>query len=147
MHVSAVPVSLKTFRVKSSPLIEIWVLRVWEANPQRGQERLEWFLITNHEVKTFDDVWQVVEWYEARWVIEEYHKCLKTGMQIESYQFTHTDRIEPAIALTSVMAITRLNLRDDSRDEATKNRPATEYLDIEYIEILSMWCHGRVKLD
>lgn len=147
MHVSATPVSLKASRAKSSPLIEIWVLRVWEANPPRGQERLEWFLMTNHEIKTFDDAWQVVEWYEARWVIEEYHKCLKTGMQIEGYQFTDTDRLEPAIALTSVTAITLLNLRDDSRDEATKDRQATEYLDVEYIEILSMWRHGKVRLD
>ena len=147
MHVSATPVSLKASSAKSSPLIEIWVLRVWEVNPPRGQERLEWFLITNHEVKTFDDAWQVVEWYEARWVIEEYHKCLKTGMQIEGYQFTDTDRLEPAIALTSVTAITLLNMRDDSRDEVTQDRPATEYLDTEYITILSMWRHGKVKLD
>lgn len=147
MHVSATPVSLKASRAKSSALIEIWVLRVWEANPPRSQERLEWFLMTNHEIKTFDDAWQVVEWYEARWVIEEYHKCLKTGMQIEGYQFTHTDRLEPAIALTSVTAITLLNLRDDSRDEETKDRRATEYLDVEYIQILSMWRHGKVRLD
>lgn len=147
IHVSAVPVSLKASKAKTSPLIEIWVLRVWEPNPPRGQEGLEWFLMTNHEVKTFEDAWEVVQWYEARWVIEEYHKCLKTGMQIEDYQFTETSRLEPAIALTSVTAITLLNLRDDSRDEATQDRLATEYLDTEYIEILSMWRHGKVKLD
>lgn len=147
MQVSAAPVSLKATSAKSSPLIEIWAVRVWESNPPRGQERLEWFLLTNHEVKNFDDAWQIVEWYEARWVIEEYHKCLKTGMQIEGYQFTDTTRLEPAIALTSVTAITLLNLRDDSRDEKTKDRPAVEYLDRQYIEILSMWRHGKVRLD
>ena len=83
MQVSAATVSLKTSKAKSALTIDIWVVRVWEANPPRGQERLEWFLITNHEVKTFEDAWQVVEWYEARWVIEEYHKCLKTGMKIK----------------------------------------------------------------
>lgn len=145
MQVSAAPVSLKTSTTKSAPVVDIWVVRVWESNPPRGQERLEWFLITNHSVATFEDAWQVVGWYETRWVIEEYHKCLKTGMKIESYQFTDTDRLEPAIALTSVTAITLLNLRDDSRDETTKDRPAIEYLDQEYIEILSMWRHGKVK--
>jgi len=147
MQVSAVPVSLKTSKAKSAPTIDIWVVRVWESNPPCGQERLEWFLITNHDVTTFEDAWQVVGWYETRWVIEEYHKCLKTGMKIESYQFTDTDRLEPAIALTSVTAITLLNLRDDSRDEITKDRPASEYLDQEYIEILSMWRHGKVRTD
>ncbi|MFT5301287.1 MAG: hypothetical protein ACI814_002090 [Mariniblastus sp.] len=147
MAASAAAVSLKTSKAKSAPVIEIWVIRVWEVDPPVGQERLEWFLITNHPVKTFDDAYQVVEWYEARWVIEEYHKCLKTGMNIEDYQFTSTKRLEPAIALTSVTAITLLNLRDDSRDEKTKDRPASEYLDRDYIEILSMWRHGKIKPD
>ena len=147
MAVSATAVSLNISRAKSATPIEIWVVRVWEVKPPLGQERLEWFLITNHPVGTFEDAWQVVEWYEARWVIDEYHKCLKTGMNIEGYQFTDTDRLEPAIALTSVTAITLLNLRDDSRDEKTKDQPATEYLDKEYIEILSMWRHGKVQPD
>ncbi len=147
MAVSAAPVSLKTSRAKAARTIDLWVLRVREVDPPAGQERLEWFLITNHPVNTSDDAYQVVGWYEARWVIEVYHKCLKTGMRIEDYRFTDTDRLDPAIALTSVTAITLLNLRDDSRDEKTKDRPASEYLDKEYIEILSMWRHGKVRLD
>jgi len=147
MALSAAPVHLKTSRSKSAPQIILWVIRVWEVNPPSGQEALEWFLITNHPCETFEDAYQVVGWYETRWVIEEYHKCLKTGMSIESYQFTSTKRLEPAIALTSVVAITLLNLRDDSRDEKTKDRPASEYLDQEYIEILSMWRHGKVRND
>jgi len=147
MAVSATPVSLKPSKAKSAATLEIWIVRVWEVNPPRGQERLEWFLMTNHPVATFEDAWQVAGWYETRWVIEEYHKCLKTGMNIEGYQFTNTERLDPAIALTSITAITLLNLRDDSRDEKTKDRPASEYLDKEYIEILSMWRHGKVKSD
>jgi hypothetical protein len=147
MAVSAAAVSLKSSKAKTTAVMELWVVRVWEVEPPCGQERLEWFLITNHPVVTFADAWQVTSWYETRWVIEEYHKCLKTGMSIESYQFTDTERLEPAIALTSVTAITLLNLRDDSRDENTKDRPAREYLDKEYIEILSMWRHGKVKPD
>lgn len=147
MAVSATAVSLKSSKAKSAATIEIWIVRVWEVHPPRGQERLEWFLMTNHPVATFADAWQVAGWYETRWVIEEYHKCLKTGMNIEGYQFTNTERLDPAIALTSITALTLLNLRDDSRDEKTKDRPAHEYLDKEYVEILSMWRHGQVKSD
>ena len=147
MQVSAAPVSLKPSKTKSAPTIDIWVVRVWESNCPRGQEPMEWFLITNHAVTTFEDAWQVVGWYETRWVVEEYHKCLKTGMKIESYQFTNTARLEPAIALTSITAITLLNLRDDSRDENTRDRPAIQYLDQDYIKILSMWRHGKPRMD
>lgn len=147
MAVSTTAVSLKSSENRKGELINLWVVRVWEVNPPVGQERLEWFLITNHRVETFEDACQVTSWYKARWTIEEYHKCLKTGMSIEGYQFTDTKRLDPAIALTSIIAITLLNLRDDSRDEKTKHRPARDYLDREYIEILSMWRHGEVKLD
>ena len=79
--------------------LSMWVVRVWEVDPPAGQERLEWFLLTNHKVKTFEDAYEVVRWYECRWVIEEYHKGLKTGCQIESPQFTCEERLQPTIAL------------------------------------------------
>lgn len=147
MAVSFAPVQLKVGRSKKAKPVCVWVLRVWEIDPPPGQERLEWFLITNHPVTSFEDAYEVVGWYERRWVVEEYHKCLKTGMSIENYQFTDTDRLQPAIALTSIAAVTLLNLRDDSRREETKDRPATEYIDQEYVEVLSMWRHGKVRLD
>lgn len=147
MLVSFAKVQIRTASSKKVAPDCLWVLRVWEQNPPQGQEKLEWFLLTNHPVKTFEDAYEVVGWYEKRWIIEEYHKCLKTGMNIESYQFTCTSRLEPAIALTSIAAVTLLNLRDDSRNEATKNLPATDYIDTEYVEVLSMWRHGKRKLD
>ena len=147
MAVSSGPVQLKVSRSKKAAAVCVWVVRVWEVNPPAGQERLEWFLITNHPTQTFEDAYEVVGWYEKRWVVEEYHKCLKTGMSIEDYQFTDTDRLEPAIALTSITAITLLNLRDDSRNEETKDLPATDYIDTEYVEVLSAWRHGNPRTD
>ena len=147
MGVSFGAVRIRTSRAKKSPGIRCWIVRVWELNPPRGQERLEWFLITNHPVQSFEDAYEVTGWYEKRWVIEEYHKCLKTGMSIESYQFTSIDRLQPAIALTSIVAVTLLHMRDDSRREETKDRPAVDYLDPEYIQVLSAWRHGTSRLD
>ena len=54
--------------------LPMWVVRVWEIDPPAGQERLEWFLLTNEPVTTFEDAYRVVGWYECRWIIEEYHK-------------------------------------------------------------------------
>jgi hypothetical protein len=147
MAVSFGAVQLKPGKSDKVPPVPVWVLRAWETDPPTGQERLEWVLITNHPVVSFQDAFQVVGWYERRWVIEEYHKCLKTGMSIEGFQFTDTARLEPAIALTSIAAITLLRLRDDSRQEETKNRPATQYIDREYVEVLSSWRHGKPRYD
>lgn len=129
-----------------SPL-PIWIVRVWEVDPPAGQERLEWFLLTNHEIRTFEDAFEVVGWYECRWVVEEYHKGLKTGCKIESPQFTCEDRLKPAIALLSVVTLTLLALRDAGRREDAKTRKAAEIISEDYIEILSAWRHGKPKMD
>lgn len=127
--------------------LPMWVVRVWEVDPPAGQERLEWFLLTNQPVETFDDAYEVVGWYECRWVIEEYHKGLKTGCKIESPQFTCEDRLKPAIALISIVTLTLLSLRDAGRREDAKLRKASDIICEDYIEILSAWRHGKVKMD
>ena len=90
---------------------------------------------------------QVIAWYECRWVVEEYHKALKTGCDIESMQFTHQSRLEPMIALQSVVALTLLNLRDASRRADAKTASATEVVAQEYVNVLSAWRHGEARPD
>ena len=48
----------------------------------------------------------------------------KTGCRIEDMQFTTTDRLEPAIALLSVVAVTLLNLREAARRPDADTRRA-----------------------
>jgi hypothetical protein len=119
--------------------LRLWALRVWEPEPPAGVEAVEWFLLTNVAVATLEDAWERVEWYTTRWVIEEFHKAQKTGCAIEAAQFTQVERLEPMIALLSVVATTLLALRSDSRDEQLQDRPATERVDQEYVEVLSGW--------
>lgn len=130
----------------SSPL-KVWVVRVWETDPPEGQERLEWFLITNEEVDTFAAAYRVVGWYEKRWIVEEYHKGKKTGCQIESPQFMREESLQPAIALISIVTLTLLEMRDASRQADAKTRPAREIISEDYVEVLSAWRHGELRVD
>ena len=127
--------------------LAVWVVRVWESEPPAGAEPLEWFLLTNVPVAKAAVARQVIAWYECRWVVEEYHKALKTGCDIESMQFTHQSRLEPMIALQSVVALTLLNLRDASRRPDSKTAPATEVVAQEYVNVLSTWRHGEAHPD
>jgi len=140
------PPNVKNGNFSDDPL-PMWVVRVWEVDPPKGQERLEWFLLTNHKVNTFEDAYEVVSWYECRWIVEEYHKGLKTGCKIESPQFTCEDRLQPAIALISIVTLTLLSLRDAGRRKDAKHRKATEIINKDYIEVLSTWRHGKAKMD
>lgn len=126
--------------------LPLWIVRVWEPHPPRG-EKLEWFLLTNEPVATLEDACRVISWYETRWVIEEFHKAMKTGMEIEGLQFTDTQRLEPMIGVLSAVATTLLNLRAASRRPDAKRRRATTLFCAEYVEILSVWRYDRVRRD
>jgi hypothetical protein len=58
----------------------VWVVRVWEVDPPEGQERLEWFLITNEPVPSFEDAYRIVGWYECRWIVEEYGDMVRSSV-------------------------------------------------------------------
>jgi hypothetical protein len=151
MAVSFAPVRIKPPGKKNgnhgNEPLTVWVVRVWEKNPPKGQERLEWFLMTNEPVLCFEDAYRVVEWYECRWIVEEYHKGMKTGCKIESPQFMTERRLQPAIVLLSIVTLTLLTMRDASRRKDAKKRNATEIIDADYVAVLSAWRHGEIRED
>lgn len=151
MAVAFAPVQIKSPSKKNgnhgNKPLPVWVVRVWEVSPPKGEERLEWYLITNEPVQSFKDAYRVVGWYECRWIIEEYHKGLKTGCKIESPQFTAEERLQPTIALLSIVTLTLLELRDTSRRPDAKKRKANEIISSQYVAVLSAWRHGEFKHD
>lgn len=125
----------------------MWAVRIYETKPPRGEDPLEWVLLTNEPITTYEDALRVVQWYESRWIVEEFHKAMKTACGIENMQFTATARLEPMVAVLSAVATTLLNLRGASRREDAKTRPATSVISVEYIRVLSGWRYGRVRDD
>lgn len=127
--------------------LPIYVVYIEEAKPPSNAKPVQWLLLTNERVQTFDDAWRVGQWYERRWVIEELHKAMKTGCGIERLQFTAVERLQPAIALLSAVSLTLLNLRQASRCPNAKTRPASEVIAADYIEVLSLWRHQKSRQD
>jgi hypothetical protein len=127
--------------------LPLWIVVVRETKSPKGRQPLEWILLTNVPVTNEHEAWERAGWYECRWVIEEYHKAQKTGCAIEDLQFTSAQALQPMIALLSVVAVTLLNLREASRDEATAHRPATEYVDRRYVAVLSAWRYKSQRPD
>ena len=78
---------------------------------------------------------------------EEYHKAQKTGCRVEDLQFTTTDRLGPAIALLSVVAVTLLNLREAGRRPDAGTRRADTVVSGDYVEVLSLKRYGAVRHD
>ncbi len=127
--------------------LPLYVVQVTEVSPPPGEDAIEWTLLSNEVVRIFEDAWRVTGWYEQRWKVEELHKAKKTGCGIEDMQFTTTARLEPAIALLSVVALTLLQLREASRRDDAETRRADTLLAGEYIEVLSLHRYGTIRED
>jgi hypothetical protein len=55
--------------------------------------------------------------YVTRWLIEEYHKCLKTGLGADVLQLETADRLFAAISVMAVVAVRLLAMKEGARVE------------------------------
>jgi hypothetical protein len=115
--------------------IVMWVVEVREVSPPKGQLALQWVLYTSHAVNSFDDAWRVIEFYERRWLIEEYHKALKTGCRVEERQYETSARLEAMVGMMAIVAVRLLELRAVARTEP--NRPARELVPANWLATLA----------
>ncbi len=117
--------------------IDCWFIRVWEADPPGGVEALEWVLYTDLPTESFSEVVVVVMDYATRFLIEEFHKGLKTGMKVEKLQLERANRLFAAIAVMSVVALRLLDLRELGRDYPDAPATCTGLDELE-LQILSL---------
>jgi len=88
-----------------------------EASPPEGEMAVEWMLITNLPIQTDEEVTKIIGYYRLRWMIEEYHKMLKTGCSVEDCLLENTEGMFLYITLFSIIAwrlfwVTRLQRID-----------------------------------
>lgn len=114
--------------------LEMHVVWVRETNPPKGKKPIEWVLYTSLRVNSFDDSWTVIRYYECRWLIEEYHKALKTGCRVERRQLHSADRLEAMVGLMSVVAVRLVQLKTMARTEP--DRPAKSVVPERWLQML-----------
>ena len=69
-------------------------------------------LLTSEPVASFADACVITTYYQARWVIEEWHRVLKEGCALEESQLEEAEALRRLSAILSVVAIRMLKLRD-----------------------------------
>lgn len=114
--------------------LALQVVRVWEIETPEGESPVEWVLVTSEPVDTEEQVLQVVDWYRARWTIEEFFKALKTGCAYEKRQIEDLHGLQNVLALSAPIAWHLLLLRSQARD--APNRPATTVLAPTQLKVL-----------
>jgi hypothetical protein len=93
--------------------IEINVIAATEISSPKGQNGLSWILLTTEKTNNFENARKVVRYYEKRWLIEEFHKCWKSGVRVEKLRMQSADNLERMIVILAPIAIRLLQLREN----------------------------------
>ena len=125
-------------RAGDLPGIDCNVVRIFEENPPDGIKPLEWILLTDLPVETFEEAFECSQNYTTRWLVEDYHKALKTGCGAEKLQLETAHRLYGCIALMAVVALRLIHIREVFRimPEANAEEAGLEPLELEILRRL-----------
>jgi hypothetical protein len=95
--------------------LEVNIVLAREIDAPAGVDPLCWYLLTREPIQTRDQVQQVLAYYEARWIIEDFHMGLKTGCACEERQLEQVHGLRNFLAVATPIAVQLLQLRDAAR--------------------------------
>jgi hypothetical protein len=132
----------KHARMEAPASLTINVVRVWEAAPPEGEEPVEWYLYTTEPIATAEQLLAVVDYYRARWTIEEYIKAIKTGCDFKSRQIEDYEGLVNLLAIFAPIASRLLLIRSEARRDS--EAPALSVVSKDELDVLRVL--GRRKL-
>jgi hypothetical protein len=86
------------------PNLTIYAILVKEAHPPHQEEALEWMLLTDLPINSWEDAVEKVRWYCLRWRIEVFHKILKSGLRVEQCRLQTANRLMRYLTVMSIIA-------------------------------------------
>ncbi len=118
----------------ASAPVAVHVVDAQETGAPAGVEPIRWVLLTSLPVPTSQEAVRAVSLYARRWLIEEYHKALKSGAQIERTQLEKRRRIEALLGILAVVALrlldTKLLVQDNPDQPITPQTIGPEVLQL-----------------
>lgn len=121
--------------VKGHAGLAVWLVRAWEPAPPAGAEAVEWVLLTSLKVRSWAEARYVTQLYECRWLVEDYHMCLKTGCRLEASQLDHGNDLQRLLGFTAPIAVRLLQLRQVVRTAPAA--PASAAVDPLLVRVLA----------
>ena len=104
------PVNLRTpYRFDNREPLLVYAVYATEVDFPEGATPVEWMLLTTEVVADIQMASTILRWYSYRWRVEEYHKILKSGCQVERYRLA-ADGMKALVGFLSVIAVELLQL-------------------------------------
>jgi len=122
---------------RSLPLsVKLRLVEVRELDPPAGVEPLHWRLLTTHAIADAAGAWQIVGWYQLRWVIEQLFRVMKSqGLQLEDSQVASAERLVKLAAAATKAACIDIQLTQ-GRD-GTDQMPASNVFTAPELDTLA----------
>ena len=124
--------------------IEMHAVHVLETDPPEGIKPVEWMLLTNIPITSFDEACEKIRWYALRWRIEMYFKVLKSGFRVEACRLSTAERLTRYLAVMSVVAWRLFMITLIARTDATA--PCTDFLAEQEWTVLYLKINRNKKL-
>lgn len=120
-------------RLDANSQLQVYAVYADEVDCPEGEEPVSWMLLTSEEVTTVEQALVILQWYGYRWRVEEYHKILKSGCQVERYRLA-AEGMKPLLGFLSVIAADLLRLTYLQRTQP--EMPAEAVLNSVQIQVL-----------
>lgn len=136
LEVSGAPIVIKRTASATASDLEVGLnlVVVREIDPPDPKSAVEWLLLTSEPIDSETELLQIIDWYRARWVIEELFKALKTGCAFERRQLGSLHALKNALAMLLPIAWRLLLLRAEAR--SAPDAPATSVLTRDELAVL-----------
>lgn len=126
ISVRQVTLDVRRMPSKKRVAVTLWAIQVRErGRTPRGQERLEWVLLTNRPTPTLARAREVIGWYILRWRVEDHHKTWKkSGSEIERTQLRSLGAMGKWMAIHAAVSARALALTHQARTPEAAETPA-----------------------
>ncbi len=120
-------------RLGTDSQLQVYAVYADEVDCPEGEDPVSWMLLTSESVTTVEQALTILRWYGYRWHVEEFHKLLKSGCQVERYRLA-AEGMKPLLGFLCVIAADLLRLTYLNRTQP--KLPAETVLSPVQIQVL-----------
>ena len=103
------PITIKMPANKRGEPVSLYYVGCQETNHEQA---LCWHILTSEPVLSKEDAKRILDYYEKRWLIEEFHKAWKSGgTQVEELRMQNKENLEKMVVILAFIAVRVHQLR------------------------------------
>jgi hypothetical protein len=104
-------------------LMSVNLLNIKEVGVSPNEKPIEWTLLTTEPIGTAQEIQKIAYYYASRWVIEEFHKCWKSGgCNVEALRLEKVSNLERMSIVMAHSAVKIMQVRDNLLKEDLSRR-------------------------